>query len=83
MRQILATGERLHRSWICKLAHGGHVEYANSLIFKLNQNNPSEGIQESIREDRMNIGDWRAFTSTLDNRYANWHMTAMLDMQIS
>ena len=22
----------------------------------------------------MNIGDWRVFTSTLDNGYANWHM---------
>ena len=28
----------------------------------------------------MNISDWRAFTSTLDNGYANWHMTAMLDI---
>ena len=72
MGRILATGEHL--------AHSGHVEYANWLIFKLNQNNPLEDIQKSIREDRMNIGDWRAFTSTLHNGYANKHMTAMLDI---
>ena len=28
----LATGERLRRYWICKLAHVGHVEYANQLF---------------------------------------------------
>ena len=42
---------------ICKLAHGGHVEYANWLICKLRQDNQSEGVQKKIREDRMNIGD--------------------------
>ena len=26
---MLATGECLRRSCICKAAHGGHVEYAN------------------------------------------------------
>ena len=47
----IRAGEQLCRSWICKLAHGGHVEYANQLIFKLIQNNPSVD------------GDWRVLTS--------------------
>ena len=51
----LATVERLHRSWIYKLAHGGHVEYANQLIFKLHQDNPSEGVQEKIAKIGWNL----------------------------
>ena len=62
MGRILATGERLHRSWICKQDHAGHVEYANKLIFKLKQDNPLEGVQKKIPEDRVNIGDWSVFT---------------------
>ena len=37
---ILAIGDRLRRSWICKVAHGGHLVYANQLIFELNQDSP-------------------------------------------
>ena len=50
IRWILATGERLHRSWICKLARGGHLGYA-------------EGVQKKILEDQMNmqISPWRSF----------------------
>ena len=46
--------------------------YANWLIFELNQNNPSEGVQEKNPEDRMNIGDWRAFKSILDMQISPW-----------
>ena len=36
--------ERLLQSWICKLAHGGHVYYAYKLIFELNRDNLSESV---------------------------------------
>ena len=75
---ILETAECLCRSWICKIAHGGYVEYANYLIFQLRQDNPSEGVKKKNREDRINIGDWRAFTSIIDDGYANWPIAAIL-----
>ena len=51
------TGERYvdHRYWICKLAHGGHLGYANWLTFKLKQDNPLKGVQKKNCEDRINI----------------------------
>ena len=59
---MLATEERSPRSWMCILAHGGHVEYANYVIFELNQNNPTDIIQKKNCEDQVNLGEWRAFT---------------------
>ena len=50
---------------------GGHVEYENQLIFELRQDNQSEGVHKKNRKDRMNIGDWTAFTSIIDSGYAN------------
>ena len=58
---ILAIGDRLRRSWICKVAHGGHLVYAN----QLNQDSP-ESVQKKICKDLMTIGIWRTFTSILD-----------------
>ena len=57
--------ERLHRSRLYKIAHGGHVEYANQLIFKLDQDNLSESVEKKNCEDRMNIGVY------VDLGYAN------------
>ena len=34
IKLILTTGERSPWSWICKLVHGGHLGYANLLIFE-------------------------------------------------
>ena len=65
----MATGERLHRSWIYKLAHCGHIEYANQLIFKLDQDNLSEIVEKKIAK---NIGDWRVFTLILEMQISPW-----------
>ena len=56
---------------ICKLSHGGHLGYANQLIFALKQYNLSEGVQKKNRKDRMNIGDSRACTLYIDFNYPN------------
>ena len=37
--------------------------------FSNNKDNKSEGVQKEIREDRMNIDDWRIFY--IDLEYAN------------
>ena len=60
------------RSWICKLARGGHLWYANKLIFELEQDSPSEGVEKKNCEDQMNIDDWRAFTSLLNMQISPW-----------
>ena len=61
--KILITVGHLHH--FVKNSQGGHIGYANKLLFELNQGNPSENVQKISCENHMNIGNCRAFTGTL------------------
>ena len=49
---------------IVRNSPSGHLGYAIISFSKLNHGNPSEGVQKKNREDRKNIGGWKAFTSS-------------------
>ena len=49
------TGEILRR-----FVRKSHLGYANELILKLNNGNPSEGVPKKNCEDQTNIDNWRA-----------------------
>ena len=71
--RILTTGAC--RSWICKFTHGGHLGYVVLMlrgVLCAFLGPISEGVQIIFHADRMNIDDWRAFTSIQDMRIGPW-----------